>query len=263
MPVGRFSLISVIKNNQRNKIKVANNYFQFKQFNVQQQHCAMKVSTDACIFGAAVAADFAVIPQQLLSCSFLDIGTGTGLLSLMLAQKTTVAIDAVEIDAAAVEQARQNFSASPFHHRLSVFHTDVLQFDPGKKYEGICCNPPFFERDLQSDNEMVNAAKHSTTFTLRQLVQTADKLLTADGKLAVLLPYHRLDQFIAMANEHHFYVQQQILLRHTSAHPFFRGILFLSRTPSTAHTKELIINDGQNVYTEEFSLLLKDYYLHL
>lgn len=242
---------------------MANNYFQFKQFTVHQQHCAMKVSTDACIFGAAVATDFAVISQQNPSCSFLDIGTGTGLLSLMLAQKTTAAIDAVEIDTTAFEQARQNFSASPFHHLLRVFHTDVLQFDPGKKYEGICCNPPFFEGDLQSDNELVNAAKHSTTFTLRQLVQTADKLLTADGKLAVLLPYHRVGQFIAMANECHFYVQQQILLRHTSTHPFFRGIIFLSRTPSTAHIKELVIKDGQNVYTDEFSLLLKDYYLYI
>lgn len=222
----------------------------------------MKVSTDACIFGATAAAFFADTPEQAGSNkSFLDIGTGTGLLSLMLAQKTTATIDAVEIDSAAFEQALQNFSASPFDKQLTAHHTDVLQFEPGKKYEGILCNPPFFEGDLQSGNAMKNAAKHSTTFTLLQLLTTADRLLTSDGILAVLLPYHRVDAFIQSANDLQFYLQQQILVRHTTAHPYFRGILLLSRQQSIADTKELVIKNEGHAYTDAFIDLLKDYYL--
>jgi tRNA1Val (adenine37-N6)-methyltransferase len=241
---------------------VANIFFQFKQFIVYQQHCAMKVSTDACIFGAAAAAFFADVPEQAdTDRCYLDIGTGTGLLSLMLAQQTTAAIDAVEIDNAAFEQATQNFSASPFRKQLTAHHTDVLKFEPGKKYNGILCNPPFFEGDLQSGDAMKNAAKHSTTFTLLQLLTTADRLLTADGILAVLLPYHRVNAFIQSANGLLFYLQQQILVRHTTAHPFFRGILFLSRQQSTAHTTELVIKNEGHAYTDAFIDLLKDYYL--
>jgi tRNA1Val (adenine37-N6)-methyltransferase len=224
----------------------------------------MKVSTDACIFGAAAAAFFADTPEQAGSNkSFLDIGTGTGLLSLMLAQKTTATIDAVEIDSAAFKQAVQNFSASPFDKQLTAHHTDVLEFEPGKKYDGILCNPPFFEGDLQSDNAMKNAAKHSTTFNLLQLLHTASKHLKPGGVLAVLLPYHRVDEFIHLANDHDLYLQQQILLRHTATHPFFRSILFLSNKKVDSSLKDLIIKNETNAYTDEFVALLKDYYLHL
>ncbi|MDN3656827.1 methyltransferase [Ferruginibacter paludis] len=241
---------------------MANNFFQFKQFIVYQQHCAMKVSTDSCIFGAVTASFFGDVPEKAdTGKCYLDIGTGTGVLSMMLAQQTTAAIDAVEIDNAAFEQATQNFSASPFWKQLTAHHTDVLKFEPGKKYNGILCNPPFFEGDLQSDNAMKNAAKHSTTFTLQQLLTTADRLLTVDGILAVLLPYHRVDAFIQSANDLQFFLQEQILVRHTTTHPYFRGILFLSRQQSTAHTKELVIKNEGNVYTDAFIDLLKDYYL--
>jgi tRNA1Val (adenine37-N6)-methyltransferase len=183
------------------------------------------------------------------------------LLSLMLAQKTTAAIDAVEIDSTAYEQAAQNFSASPFDKQLTAHHTDVLQFEPGKKYDGILCNPPFFEGDLQSDNAMKNAAKHSTTFNLQQLLHTADRLLTAEGILALLLPFPRVNAFIQPASEMQFYLLQQLLLRHTTAHPFFRGILFLSRQPSFPRLNELVIKNELNAYTDEFMDLLGEYYL--
>ena len=243
---------------------MANNFFQFKQFTVYQQHCAMKVSTDSCIFGAAVAEYF--VNKALLADGakyYLDIGTGTGLLSLMLAQKTSPFIDAVEIDAAAFEQAAQNFSTSPFKEKLTAYHTDVLQFNTDKKYDGIICNPPFFVGDLASHNEMINAAKHSTTFNLQQLLTTANKYLKPGGVMAVLLPYHRVTEFIQSANDHHFYLQQQILLRHTATHAYFRGILFLSNIPGEPTLKELIIKNEMNVYTNEFIALLKEYYLHL
>lgn len=244
---------------------MANNYFQFKQFKVQQQFCAMKVSTDACIFGAAVAKQFAdtALLDKTEKASYLDIGTGTGLLSLMLAQKSTAEIDAVEMDLAAHGQAKNNFDASHFKQRLRIFHTDILLFTTGKKYDGIVCNPPFFEGDLQSPDNQKNAAKHATTLTLKQLLKVADSLLIENGVLAILLPYHRTEEFIKEAIERQFFLKEKILLRHTSAHPYFRAILFLSKTNTAAISKELVIKKEDGNYTDAGTLLLQDYYLHL
>ncbi len=111
-------------------IKMSNHYFQFKQFTIQQEQCAMKVTTDACLFGAFVA-------QQIINCqlpivNLLDIGTGTGLLSLMLAQKTNTLIDAVEIDEASCKQATKNIEQSPWKEQLNIFNADILKFDSDK-----------------------------------------------------------------------------------------------------------------------------------
>jgi len=244
---------------------LANNFFQFKQFTVQQQFCAMKVSTDACILGAAVTEVFA--KKALLTEDekqhYLDIGTGTGLLSLMLAQKTTALIDAVEIDTAAYDEASTNFNASPFKERLSIYNSDMLYFNPAKKYDGIICNPPFFEGDLRSPDAKKNAARHDTTLTLQQLLKIADNHLKESGLLAVLLPYHRIDVFIKDAVELQFWLKEKILLRHTATHPYFRAILFLSKIKTSSATKELVIKNNVGNYTEDFVFLLKDYYLYL
>ncbi len=244
---------------------MANNYFQFKQFTVQQQFCAMKVSTDACIFGATVTKVFAntALAGKEKKTSYLDIGTGTGLLSLMLAQESNAEIDAVEIDLAAHNQAKNNFDASPFKERLRIFHTDILLFTTDKKYEGIVCNPPFFEGDLRSPDKQKNAAKHATTLTLLQLLKVADNLLIENGLLAVLLPYHRIHEFIKDAVERQFCLKEKILLRHTSAHPYFRAILFISKNNTATTIKELVIKNEAGNYTDACIFLLKDYYLHL
>ena len=112
---------------------MANTYFQFKQFTVEQQNCAMKVCTDACLFGA-ILADKIYRAQNKVS-KLLDIGTGTGLLSLQVAQKNSISIDAVEIDQDSFEQAQQNFINSPWNERVSIFNTDILDFNSDKKYD--------------------------------------------------------------------------------------------------------------------------------
>lgn len=248
-----------------NILALANNYFQFKQFTVQQSRCAMKVSTDACIFGAAVAESSADIGLQDTSTikNYLDIGTGTGLLSLMVAQKTTAIIDAVEIDKAACEQASENFKASPFKGRLSIYHTDILDFKSCKKYEVIFSNPPFYEGDLLSPDKQINAAKHDTALTLQQLLMVAASLLKSDGVFAVLLSYHRVNECIEKAIGHGLYLQEKILVRHSVKHAYFRGILFFVKQPVAAVTKELVIKNEEGIYTTGFTALLKDYYLHL
>ena len=225
----------------------------------------MKVSTDACIFGAAVTEMFAAkaLPDEDKEIHYLDIGTGTGLLSLMLAQKTTAFIDAVEIDSAAYDEASKNFNLSPFKERLSIYNTDILNYRAAKKYEGIICNPPFFEGDLKSADAKKNAAKHDTTLTLQQLLKTSKALLKPDGLLAVLLPFHRLEEFIKEASLLNIFLKEKILLRHTLQHPYFRAILILSKASVSISTKELTIKNSDQQYTPAFINLLKNYYLHL
>jgi tRNA1Val (adenine37-N6)-methyltransferase len=235
-----------------------NNYFQFKQFTVFQDKCAMKVCTDACLFGALVAN----CPPPTANC--LDIGTGTGLLSLMIAQKDTLAkIDAVEIDNAAAEQAKQNFSASPWAERMHVFNTDILSFKPNKKYDNIISNPPFFEDDLKSPDQVKNNAKHDTALSLIELLQIVQMHLNEDGLFAVLLPYHRVNYFIEEADNTGLYLTKQILVKQTGTHDFFRGILFFSKTKNLLQNTEITIKDNKEKYTTEFTTALKDYYLHL
>ena len=124
---------------------MANPYFSFKQFTVRHDRCAMKVTTDSCLFGAWMAREL----QQLSGIQDIwDIGTGSGLLSLMVAQKNNVVIDAIEIDPAAAAQASENSSASPWSENIRIIHEDVRTADPGKKYDVIISNPPFYEREL-------------------------------------------------------------------------------------------------------------------
>ena len=225
----------------------------------------MKVSTDSCIFGALVAETFAAIElnQKNKISNYLDIGAGTGLLSLMLAQKTIGQIDAVEIDVPAYEQTLSNFDNAIFQEKLAVYNKDILAFVPDKKYHGIICNPPFFEGDLKSANEQKNTARHDTTLTILQLFKVAAAYLQQQGLLAVLLPYHRIALAIEIANQLNLHLAKKIVLQHTALHPYFRGILFFSFTSDKVTTQILTIKQADGNYTEAFTHLLKDYYLHL
>ena len=224
-----------------------------------------------CLFGAIVAqhaatltdySNAAINPPNMIHC--LDIGTGTGILSLMFAQKNSTAkIDAVEINADAAEQAKQNIIASPWANRIHVFNEDILTFNPGKQYEYIISNPPFFEDDLQSPDEAKNNAKHDTMLNLFQLLNFMDTHLTPDGYFAVLLPFHRVNYFIEKAIKTGFHLSRQILIKQTIKPKFFRGILVFNREEKEPHRSEIIIKDLEQNYTPEFSEALKDYYLFL
>ena len=218
----------------------------------------MKVCTDACLFGAVVADK--IYREQNNVSNLLDIGAGTGLLSLQIAQKTTATIDSVEIDEAAFEQAGQNFDNAPWGERLTILNIDVLDYISEKKYDCIISNPPFFEGDLKSDNTKKNAAKHDTALTLEQLLGVIDQHLAPKGYFAVLLPYQRVDYFISIATAANYCLQEQLLIRHTESHPFFRGILFFSLAATETITHQLSIKDPTGNYSLEFKHLLKDYY---
>jgi tRNA1Val (adenine37-N6)-methyltransferase len=220
----------------------------------------MKVCTDACLFGAILADK---IYRENNVSKLLDIGTGSGLLSLQIAQKNSSSIDAVEIDKNSFEQAQQNFNNSPWSERVSIFNTDILDFVSNKKYDCIISNPPFYEGDLKSDNSKKNAAKHDSALKLEQLLKVIELHLSPTGYFAVLLPHQRVDYFIALAAEFKYKVQEQWMIRPTDAHPFFRGILFFSIATNEVITKQISIKDSTGNYTAEFVDLLKDYYLQL
>ena len=221
----------------------------------------MKVCTDACLFGAIIAEK--IYREKNKESNLLDIGTGTGLLSLQVAQKNSISIDAVEIDKDSFEQAQQNFSNSPWSEKLRIYNTDILNFVADKKYDCIISNPPFYEGDLKSDNSKKNAAKHDSTLKLEQLLKVIEEHLSPTGYFAVLLPYQRVDYFIALAVDFNYKVQEQWMIRPTDAHPFFRGILIFSLAPLEIVSKEITIKDSTGNYTAEFVDLLKDYYLQL
>ncbi len=236
-----------------------NNYFQFKKFTVYQDRCAMKVCTDACLFGAYIANAI----KDMEVAGILDIGTGTGLLPLMLAQQTNAAIDTIEIDKAAYEQASDNIQQSPWAERITVFNEDVNDFDEAKQYDLIISNPPFFEGDLKSVAANKNAAKHDTTLTLSQLLQSVKKHLHPGGLFAALLPYHRVNDCIAEAGNAGLFLSEKVLVKQTPSHNYFRGILIFSHHQMNIGAEEILIRDEKGNYSDQFIDLLKLYYLHL
>jgi tRNA1Val (adenine37-N6)-methyltransferase len=235
-----------------------NHYFQFKQFTIQQEHCAMKVCTDACLFGALAA------NTELLAHHCLDIGTGTGLLPLMYIQKNNaVIIDAVEIDKAAAQQAKENFEASPWKEKLHIFNEDILTFGPGKRYDLIISNPPFYEGDLRSANENKNKAKHDASLGLQQLLEVIDLHLSDEGQFGVLLPFHRVHYFEELATTFNFQLFRKIQIRQSPIHDYFRGVLFFSRKATELSSTDITIKGLDGQYSNEFTDLLKDYYLNI
>ncbi len=276
-----------------NFMHMPNSYFQFKQFTVHQDRSAMKVSTDACIFGAWMAgicasptssgypataysdatalaspASCSALPASPGSCSAppafstaLDIGAGTGLLSLMVAQQFSGVITAVEIDPSAASQASENFLASPWASRLSLVSGDIRAFSGA--FDIIFSNPPFFENDLRGPSGQRNQARHDDTLGFTALLASVRRLLAPSGVFGVLIPYHRLKEFLALATD--FSCQRITLVRQTPKHGFFRAMLMMKQHPisdSSTITDELTIQDSRT-YTPECEDLLKPYYLHL
>jgi tRNA1Val (adenine37-N6)-methyltransferase len=237
---------------------MSNNYFQFKRFTVHQDACAMKVCTDACLFGAWTAQKV----QALKADSVLDIGTGTGLLSLMVAQKTHASVDAVEIDEAAAKQATANFDASPWTKKLKTINEPIQAYEPVDKYNFVLANPPFFENDLKSNDQQRNVALHSQQLTSGDLIKSIKRLLKEDGYFALLLPYDRSLHYEQLATNAGFHVVEKVRVKQTEKHSFFRSILLFSTAEKPFVEEELIVKIN-GAYSPEFTQLLKDYYLYL
>jgi tRNA1Val (adenine37-N6)-methyltransferase len=220
----------------------------------------MKVCTDACLFGAWCAAEMHPLnhPETLL-----DIGTGTGLLSLMLLQKHRLQVDAVEIDGAAAEQARQNAIAARHGSSMNVIHADIQSMPLLKRYDYIVSNPPFYQNDLKSPDSKRNTAHHSTGLTLEVLAGIISDRLKEEGIFFLMLPYRRKQEVRELLEKHNLYSFKEIAVHQTPAHRPFRLMLKGGRIPGRCETAELTIASGPQQYTPAFTALLNGYYLYL
>ena len=245
-------------------IAMSNSFFRFKQFIIHQDKCAMKVTTDACLFGAWVAEN--IRNSELKAVNALDIGCGTGLLSLMLAQKCDMDIDAVEIDEETSLQAIENEEACPFKNAISIINTDIRNYRAEKKYDIIISNPPFYENELKSDSSKKNTAHHSYNLTLDDVLLSIKKNLSKDGLFFLLVPFKRESEIRSLVRESEMKIIQITLVRQSVNHDYFR-VMLMGKNDNEDSTEiifdEISICDDKQQYTEEFVELLEDYYLYL
>jgi tRNA1Val (adenine37-N6)-methyltransferase len=244
---------------------MSNPFFQFKQFTIQQDRCAMKVTTDACLFGAWAARE--VKSQNEKAKNVLDIGTGTGLLSLMLAQKNPpLNIDAIEIDNGAYQQARENVAGSLYRDRINIINGDVKVLPFPGKYDIIISNPPFYEREIKSLNEKKNMAHHHSGLLLQELINIIKSNLTPAGAFYLLLPFKRNEELKRIFLRQDLSITKLVFVKQSTVHDYFR-IMIQGQFKNVQQTEtvidEISVWNDQKEYTYEFKELLKDYYLHL
>lgn len=238
-----------------------NDYFQFKQFRVAQGSCAMKVSTDACVLGA--------VADVVGATRLLDVGTGTGLLALMAAQRNPQAqIEAVELDPAAATQARANFAASPWAARLTLHAMPLAQLAATRPaaFDGILCNPPFFRNSLRSPDARRTTARHTApdSLTFAELAEFAATFLTSAGQLTVLLPPPEMQQFEREAAQASLFPATRLVLHHRPGSKPLRHITAFGRQPAAVATRLLCLHeDGSEEYSAAFRELLGPFYLAL
>ncbi len=239
---------------------MSNPYFHFKQFTIHHDRCAMKVTTDACLFGAWCAAS--IKSEDLKNKILLDIGTGTGLLSLMIAQQATVVIEAIEIDDSAADQALENVMQSPFNS-IHIINSDVVGFTPAKQYDIIVSNPPFYEAELESSNAQKNIAHHSSYLKLDELFKRISDLLRIDGTFYLLLPFKRKAAIEKGLQLHGLFVWEEVAVCQTENHPPFRWMIKGGNRYATKTIKEEIKVKEHGEYSKQFVDLLQPYYLYL
>jgi tRNA1Val (adenine37-N6)-methyltransferase len=234
--------------------------FQFKQFSVNQDQTAMKIGTDGVLLGAWT-------PIDNNPKSVLDIGTGTGIIALMLAQRCDAEqIDALEIDQNAYEQAVENFEGSPWGDRLFCFHAGLDEFidDPEDEYDLIVSNPPFFSEDYRSANEQRDLARFQEAMPFEELVEAADLLLSENGIFSVIIPFNEEDRFIELCAEVELFPIKVTRVKGTQNTKIVRSLLAFKRYELSVLTAdELVIEISRHEYTAEYIALTKDFYLKM
>lgn len=234
--------------------------FQFKQFSLEQDRCAMKIGTDGVLLGAWT-------PIENNPFSILDIGTGTGIIALMLAQRSHAEqIDALEIDEDAYEQAVDNFENSPWGDRLFCFHAGVDEFveEPEDEYDLIVSNPPFYTEDYKTDNHQRDLARFADALPFEDLIEVAALLLSENGIFSVIIPFKEEESFVAIAKEYELHPFKITRVKGNPTSDIKRSLLAFSRNESDTVLKdELIIETGRHIYTPEYIELTKDFYLKM
>ncbi len=230
--------------------------FQFKQFTIFDGHAGMPVSTDGVLLGAWA--------QYSDSTDILDIGTGTGLLSLMVAQRYAKArITSIDIDDIAIQDASHNISHSPWSQRVSLLHGDVLTTSFSHSFSGIICNPPYFNSGEQAQNQHRATARHTDTLSHQQLLATCFNLLTNDGEASFVLPKVEGEQCIALAKQQGWHLSRVCYVQSTKTKPCHRLLFTVTKQPTTLISEHLVIHSDTGGYSKDFIALTKDFYLKM
>ena len=230
---------------------------------MHQEHTAMKVCTDACLFGAWSAADAQIQNAKKI----LDIGSGTGLLSLMLAQQSAAHITAIDIEDGAFKQTKTNFDLSVWKDRLDVIHSSIQDYASNSEqplFNCIITNPPFYEGDLNSPDNAKNLAAHSTGLSWDDLAKSVDRLLQENGAWYVLVPTLRAYTIQKLALNYGLQLSEECLMYNDAKHLPIRAMLkFVKQKDVAIQRNKIVIKNADQSYTTEFTTLLKEYYLHL
>lgn len=234
--------------------------FTFKQFSVNQDKCAMKIGTDSVLLGAWC-------PIDNNPFSILDIGAGTGILSLMLAQRSHAKqIDALEIDEDAYEQCVENFEASPWSDRLFCFHAGLDEFveEPEDEYDIIISNPPFYSEDYKTNDSQRDLARFQDAMPFEELIEAADLLLSENGIFAVIIPFKEEERFIDLCAEVELFPIKITRVKGSHTTPIIRSLLAFKRYELSVLTaNELIIEINRHEYTDDYINLTKDFYVKM
>ncbi len=234
--------------------------FSFKQFSVKQEKSAMKIGTDAVLLGAWCPIDNK--PKTIL-----DIGAGTGILSLMLAQRTNAEqIDAIEIEEAAYEECIENFENAPWSDRLFCYHAGLDEFvdEPEDEYDVILSNPPFYTEDYKSQRLTRDLARFQDALPFEDLVEAADLLLSENGIFAVIIPYKEEEYFIDLCAEVELFPIKITRVRGSFTTPIVRSLMAFKRFElSVLEADELVVEINRNEYTDDYISLTKYFYLKM
>lgn len=234
-----------------------NQYFEFKQFIIYQDKCAMKVGTDGVLLGVLTKIEF--LKEQP---NVLDIGTGTGLVSLIAAQRIPSAIiTAIEIDADCTEQAKENFERSKFASRLSVVKTAIQDYAPQRRYDLIMCNPPFYNGTLTCPDSKRTLARHTLSLTFKELATATERLLSDDGQFSVIIPTYAESELTSHCIALGIYPNHITKIYPNNHKDAKRVVVQYSRQKKELEENRLTIEDAPTQKSAEFKALVEDYYL--
>ena len=230
--------------------------FRFKQFNVSQDKCAMKIGTDGVLLGAWIKIDS---PNRIL-----DIGTGTGLIALMLAQRFSKSqITALEIDPLAAEQANDNFKDSFWSNRLHATNTSLQKFSPKNMFDLIVSNPPYFENVSKAKSEERTQARHTDYLSFETLVSHSAKWLSNKGILAIIIPIASKEKIVKIANKKNLFLQRICIVKGNESSTAKRALMDFSFQKENIKKSMLVIEEKRHQYTQKYIELCKDFYLKM
>ena len=233
-----------------------NDWFEFKKFRIEQKETPMKVGTDGVLLGAWTPVEN--------TFRILDVGTGTGLIALMLAQRCEAFIDAVEINEKAFREAGYNFSQSIWKERLRIFHEDFQNFSSNQdhQYDLVVTNPPFFVNSLKTSDRHLAVAKHDINLTYAQLISKSVKLLKSNGRLSLIVPFENLDTVRESARLAGFYLKTRLDVITKAGNSPIRVLLEFSLIPVFPEKEQIILKEETGEFSENFKKLTSSYYLN-